>query len=96
MPTEEQTHLIEQVAISFQQIGTHWPPIYKEFYINWGYFNRIYDTLYAEGNRYEWQRIAFFALEHQHLWQWLDDRRYVKKCVKCPGCQDSCQAGICA
>jgi len=23
-------------------------------------------------------------------------RRYVKKCVKCPGCQDSCQAGICA
>ncbi len=43
-------------------------------------------------------QLEAFARFEQELLEWNErfNRQYVKKCVKCPGCQDSCQAGICA
>ncbi|MFX0197950.1 MAG: hypothetical protein ACFFCW_17660 [Candidatus Hodarchaeota archaeon] len=55
-------------SLETTKYGQAWPSEYNEFFRLWGFFNRIYDTLYTGA---EWQRIAQFALDKSfsHIWE---------------------------
>ena len=67
-------------SLQVTNFGQNWPLEYKRLYTLWGYFNRIYDLLYAEGQ--EWQRIASFALDTRFAGV-IEHRFYTTGAVRC-------------
>jgi len=77
-PTEIRT--LKEIIDGMQSycFGHYWPPEYNDLFRSWGYFNRIYDTLYTDNA--EWERIARFAIDDRFkaIWnelQGMDDVR---------------------
>jgi hypothetical protein len=70
--TEVQKKMLFDILKSYRSTngGEVWPDEYNNFFRVWGFFNRIYDTLYSDNE--EWKRIARFAL----------DARFRQVCLK--------------
>ena len=71
-------------GIKTTDFGAAWPKIYDEFFRLWGFFNRIYNTLYTDN--FEWKRIARFALNSRinHVWTQLELIKAMKELASQP------------
>ncbi len=81
-----QKEALKDIANSIEatDFGAVWPKMYDEFFRLWGFFNRIYDTLYADNS--EWKRIARFSLDSRinHVWTQLEPIDAMKELASQP------------
>jgi len=71
-------------SIETTNFGAAWPREYDEFFRLWGFFNRIYDTLYTDNA--EWERIAQFANDGRinHVWTQIKPIKAMKDLASQP------------
>jgi hypothetical protein len=84
--SKDESQALNEIAggMASYGFGQYWPAEYNELFRLWGYFNRIYDTLYLD--QHEWQRIARFALDvrFKAIWDELEGMEEAKELARQP------------